>query len=78
MRSRSGVKDRRLVTESNVEEIAPVPMFVKAPGQTEGEVDESLMRTLDVVPTIADLLDVRVALAPRRALRVRPRHAAAR
>ena len=52
-----GVKDRRLVTERNVDEIAPVPMFVKAPGQTEGEVDEALMRTLDVVPTIADLLD---------------------
>jgi len=51
-----GVEDRRLVTESNVDEIAPVPMFVKAPGQTEGELDESLMRTLDVVPTIADLL----------------------
>ena len=34
-------------------------MFVKAPGQTEGEVDESLMRTLDVVPTIADLLGTR-------------------
>jgi hypothetical protein len=29
---------------------------VKAPGQTEGEVDDSLMRTLDVTPTIADLL----------------------
>jgi hypothetical protein len=51
-----GVKDRRLVTERNVDEIAPVPMFVKAPGQTEGEVDKSLMRSLDVTPTIADLL----------------------
>ena len=54
-----GVDDRRLVTEDNVEQVAPVPMFVKAPGQTEGEVDQSLMRTLDVVPTIADLLDTR-------------------
>ena len=54
-----GVKDRRLVTERNVEEVAPVPMFVKAPGQTDGEVDKSLMRTLDVVPTIADLLGTR-------------------
>ena len=32
-----GVKDRRLVTDRNVDEIAPVPMFVKAPGQTDGE-----------------------------------------
>ena len=55
-----GVKDRRLVTETNVEEIAPVPMFVKAPGQTEGEIDPSFMRTLDVTPTIADLLGARI------------------
>lgn len=55
-----GVKDRRLVTDSNVEEIAPVPMFVKAPGQTEGEVDPSFMRSLDVTPTIADLLGARI------------------
>jgi Sulfatase len=53
---RVGVETRRLVGDDNVEQVAPVPMFVKAPGQTEGAVDESLMRTLDVVPTIADLL----------------------
>ena len=41
-------------------QIAPVPFFVKAPGQTEGEVDDSLVRTIDVVPTIADLLDIQV------------------
>jgi hypothetical protein len=55
-----GVDDRRLVTDTNVEEIAPVPMFVKAPGQTEGEVDPAFMRSLDVTPTIADLLGARV------------------
>ena len=32
-----GVKDRRLVTERNVDEIAPVPLFIKAPGQREGQ-----------------------------------------
>lgn len=54
------VKSRRQVTERNIDEIAPVPFFVKAPGQTEGEVDDSLVRTVDVVPTIADLLHVSV------------------
>jgi hypothetical protein len=54
------VKSRRQVTYKNIDEIAPVPFFVKAPGQTEGEVDDSLVRTVDVVPTIADLLDVSV------------------
>ena len=33
-----------------------MPFFVKAPGQTEGRVDESLVRNIDVVATIADLL----------------------
>ena len=51
-----GVRSRRLLSEQNVEEIAPVPFFVKAPGQTEGQVDESLVRNIDVVATIADLL----------------------
>jgi hypothetical protein len=55
-----GVLSRRKVSETNVEEIAPVPYFVKAPGQTEGAVEESLARTVDIVPTIADLLGVRV------------------
>ena len=40
-----GVKSRRLVSDSNVEEIAPVPFFVKAPGQTEGRVDEASCAT---------------------------------
>jgi hypothetical protein len=55
-----GVLSRRKVSESTVEEIAPVPFFVKAPGQLEGAVDESLVGTVDIVPTIADLLGVRV------------------
>ena len=39
---RVGVESRRLMSERNVEEIAPVPLFVKAPGQMEGKVDRSL------------------------------------
>ncbi|HEY1358527.1 MAG TPA: sulfatase-like hydrolase/transferase [Thermoleophilaceae bacterium] len=55
-----GVKDRRLVTARNVDEIAPIPMFIKAPGQTHGSVDRSFVRSIDVTPTIADLLGARV------------------
>jgi Sulfatase len=52
------VPSRRLVTEDSIDEVAPVPFFVKQPGQTagEGEVDESFVRNIDVVPTIADVL----------------------
>jgi hypothetical protein len=55
-----GTKDRRLVTESNIHEIAPVPFFVKAPGQREGTVDRSLVRSVDILPTVAELLGVRI------------------
>lgn len=54
------VKSRRQVTERNVGQIAPVPFFVKTPRQTEGMVDDSLVRNVDLLPTIADVLDVPV------------------
>ena len=54
------VVSRRQVTERNIEQIAPVPFFVKAPGQTQGRVDDSVVRNVDVVATIADLLNVPV------------------
>ena len=55
-----GVRSRRKVSETNIEEIAPVPFFIKAPDQTRGAVDDSLIRTIDIVPTVADLLDVKM------------------
>ena len=33
------------------------PMFVKEPGQTEGRIDERPTQTIDIVPTILDVLD---------------------
>jgi hypothetical protein len=53
-----GVPTRRSVNPSNVEELAPVPLFVKAPRQRRGRVSDALARTLDVAPTIADVLNV--------------------
>jgi hypothetical protein len=53
-----GVNDRRRVTRRNIDEVAPVPFFLKAPGQTSGRVDHGYGGTIDVVPTIADLLDL--------------------
>lgn len=55
-----GVNDRRKLSDRNVDEIAPVPFFAKAPGQSRGRVVPSLLRTYDVVPTMADLLDLSV------------------
>ena len=53
-----GVPTRRSVTQSNVNELGPVPLFVKAPSQTRGRVNDALAQTLDVTPTIADVLNV--------------------
>ena len=55
-----GVRDRRQVTNGNVDEVAPVPLFVKAPGQRRGRVSRAYASTLDVLPTIASLLRVPV------------------
>jgi hypothetical protein len=55
-----GVSSRRLVSEDSIDEVGPVPLFFKAPGQMEGQVDESLVRNIDIVPTIAEVLGTRL------------------
>ena len=58
---RVGVKSRRLISDDNVEEIAPVPLFVKAPGQMEGRGEPGRScGTSTCSPTIADLLGTQV------------------
>ena len=49
---------RRTVSPDNVADIASVPLFVKYPGQHQGVLDKRSARTIDVVPTIADVLGV--------------------
>jgi hypothetical protein len=51
---------RRAANDADVGDIAPVPFFVKYPGQSEGRVDERAVRTIDVLPTIAKAAGVRV------------------
>ena len=51
-----GVSDRRQVTEGNLHEVAPVPLFVKRPGQTRGTSSGAYVNGLDILPTIAGLL----------------------
>jgi Sulfatase len=55
-----GVQSRRLVSEATIDEVGPVPFFLKAPGQMQGEVDESLVRNIDLVPSIAEQLGTRL------------------
>jgi hypothetical protein len=48
----------RFLTDGNYPHILWTPLFVKAPGQDEAELDERHVRAIDVLPTIADHLDI--------------------
>jgi hypothetical protein len=51
---------RRLVTPRNLADIAAVPLFVKYPAQRAGRVDRRAAKTIDILPTIADVVGVRL------------------
>jgi len=51
---------RRSPVEGNGSDIAAVPLLIKYPGRAGGRVDDSFVRTIDVVPTIADALGARL------------------
>ncbi|MCB1016964.1 MAG: sulfatase-like hydrolase/transferase, partial [Acidimicrobiales bacterium] len=46
----------RSLDDDNLDEIAYAPLLIKAPGQAQGAVDEANLLSVDVVPTVADLL----------------------
>jgi hypothetical protein len=54
---RPGVTHQRQISQESVGEVAAVPLFIKAPGQAGGVVDDRRALTLDLVPTIADVID---------------------
>jgi Sulfatase len=49
--------ERRTVTPRNVQDLAPVPLLVKLPGQRRGAIDDRHVETVDVLPTILELTD---------------------
>jgi hypothetical protein len=51
---------QRWASPGNVLDISNVPLFVKYPKQRSGGVDRRHARVVDVVPTIADVLDVEI------------------
>jgi Sulfatase len=53
-----GGDKRRAPTDTNLVDLAFVPLFVKLPGQKEGKVVDRHVRIVDVLPTIADGLGV--------------------
>ncbi len=55
---RKGVFDRRKANEKNADEISPVPLFIKAPGQDKGKVNREVVETTDILPTMLDVLNI--------------------
>ena len=53
-------EDRRAATPANVQDIAPVPLFVKEPGQKAGSVSDAWVRNIDVFPTMLRAAGVKV------------------
>ena len=51
---------RRGISRATFADIAPVPLFVKYPHERRGGADGRPARTIDVLPTIADVLGVRI------------------
>src|ERR671934_880938 len=51
---------RRNVDRANLGGIATPPLFIKAPDQRRGRIVDRHVRTFDVLPTIADLLGVKL------------------
>jgi hypothetical protein len=49
---------RRKVSSANLHDIAFMPLFVKLPEQRRGRVQPGFVRTIDVLPTVADALGV--------------------
>jgi len=50
----------RVVSRENIADIASVPLFIKFPRQRTGRIDSRAVRTIDIFPTIADVLGVRL------------------
>jgi len=48
----------RRLDEANTDEVLRIPLFIKAPGQAEGRIDDAPASTVDVLPSIIDLLDI--------------------
>ncbi len=57
---RLGATDRRTIVPANAKDIAPVPVFIKYPRQRRGRIDRSLLRTYDVLPTVARRIGLRL------------------
>jgi len=55
-----GDQKRREVTSTNIEDILMVPLFIKYPYQHDSKIDDRLAESVDILPTIADVLKLQL------------------
>jgi Sulfatase len=51
-------RERRRLSRQTAREIAPVPLLIKAPGQHKAKVNNAWVETIDILPTIFDILNL--------------------
>lgn len=61
---KEGVEHQRRVTQETIGHIAAVPLLVKLPGVEGGTVDGRRALTIDIVPTVADVMDIELPWEP--------------
>jgi len=49
---------RRPLTKTNFQDIMPIPLFIKAPNQLSGVITDRNVETIDILPTIVDVLNI--------------------
>jgi hypothetical protein len=49
---------RRPLSKSNFRDIMPVPLFIKLPDQKKGEIDDRNVEITDILPSVADFLNI--------------------
>jgi len=56
----SGGTSPRMYAEPSADGVAFSPLLIKAPGQSDGAIDDQAIESFDILPTVADLLGIEV------------------
>jgi hypothetical protein len=51
----------REATDQTLPDILPIPLFIKLPGQSQGTISDRNVETIDILPTIADVVGMPVS-----------------
>ena len=52
--------NRRSITKTNFADIMAIPLFIKAPFQQQGEILDRNVEIIDILPTITDILEIKL------------------